>query len=63
MTENENTDISSLSTIHVTKKDSKKECEKIPEVKEPSSIIKAISEALHSCCLAVSYLPLEFGSS
>ena len=50
MTENENTDISSLSTIHVTKKDSKKECEKIPEVKEPSSIIKAISEALRDTC-------------
>ena len=50
MTENENTDISSLSTIHVTKKDSKKECEKISEVKEPSSIIKAISEALRDTC-------------
>ena len=50
MTENENTDISSLSTTHVTKKDSKKECEKISEVKEPSSIIKAISEALRDTC-------------
>ena len=50
MIENENTDISSLSSIHAGKKDNNIICERITEVKEPSSLIKAISEVLEDTC-------------
>jgi hypothetical protein len=50
MIENANTDISSLSSIHAGKKDNKIICERITEVKEPSSLIKAISEVLKDTC-------------
>ena len=50
MIENENTDISSLSSIHAGKKDNNIICERITEVKEPSSLIKAISEVLKDTC-------------
>jgi len=50
MIENENTDISSLSSTHAKKKENKIICERITEVKEPSSLIKAISEVLKDTC-------------
>ena len=50
MIENENTDISSLSSKHAKKKENKIICERITEVKEPSSLIKAISEVLKDTC-------------
>jgi hypothetical protein len=50
MIENANTDISSLSSIHAGKKDNNIICERITEVKEPSSLIKAISEVLKDTC-------------
>jgi hypothetical protein len=50
MIENENTDISSLSSTHAKKKENKIICERITKVKEPSSLIKAISEVLKDTC-------------
>jgi hypothetical protein len=50
MIENENTDISSLSSTHAKKKENKIICERITEVKEPSNLIKAISEVLKDTC-------------
>jgi hypothetical protein len=50
MIENENTDISSLSSTHAKKKENTIICERITEVKEPSSLIKAISEVLKDTC-------------
>jgi len=50
MTENENTNVLSLSSIDAEKKDNKIICERITEVKEPSGLIKAISKVLKDTC-------------
>ena len=50
MTENEITNVLSLSSIDAEKKDNKIICERITEVKEPSGLIKAISKVLKDTC-------------
>ena len=50
MTENEITNVLSLSSIDAEKKDNKIICERITDVKEPSGLIKAISKVLKDTC-------------